>query len=354
MHTLLKAQTISIKLYLLTNNSFTHLHFIMANKKINWGIIGLGNMARTFAQDLHLAHDAVIGGVASRSEEKAKAFAREFGASKFYGSYQALAADVSIDVVYVATPHPMHFEISMMCLQYGKHVLCEKPLGMHAAEVKALLEEAHKRKLFLMEGIWTRFIPGTNKMLQLIDQGVIGDIVSLQADFGFKVEYKPTSRLFSNELGGGSLLDIGIYPVYLSLLLLGIPNDIKAMARMTPTAVDGFCAMLFDYPGKAKAVLQSSFETHTPTEAFIYGSLGTLKMHSNFHHSRKISLYRQGAPDKTIDIDYCGNGYVHEIEEVHRCLNNHWPESPLLPLQTSLDLISILDRVREVVGLRYV
>lgn len=326
---------------------------IMAEKKINWGIIGLGNIARTFAHDLQLVDEAVIGGVASRNEEKAKAFARDFDAAKFYGSYEALAADRAIDVVYVATPHPMHFEITMLCLRNGKHVLCEKPMGMNAMEVKTLLEEARKRNLFLMEGVWTRFIPGTIKLLQLIEEGVIGDIVSLQADFGYKGNYDPTSRLFSKELGGGSLLDIGIYPVYLSLLLLGIPNDIKAMARMAPSGVDGFCSMLFDYPNKAKAVLQSSFETYTPTEASIYGSMGTLKMHGRFHHTRNISLYRQGVPDKTIDIEYRGNGYVHEIEEVHRCLNNHWLESPLLPLQTSLELISILDRVREAIGLRY-
>jgi predicted dehydrogenase len=346
------SQIINIWRYLLTNDS-SKTFTIMAKKKINWGIIGLGNIARTFAHDLQLVDEAIICGVASRNEEKAKAFAREFDASRFYGSYEALAADRAIDVVYVATPHPMHFEISMLCLQHGKHVLCEKPLGMNAFEVKTLLEEARKRKLFLMEGIWTRFIPGTIKVLQLIEEGAIGDIVSLQADFGFKGEYNPTSRLFSKELGGGSLLDIGIYTVYLSLLLLGMPSDIKAMARMAPTGVDGFCAMLFDYPNKAKAVLQSSFETNTPIEAAIYGSLGSLKMHSRFHHTRKISLCRQGAPEKTIDIDYRGNGYVHEIEEVHRCLNNHWHESPLLPLQTSLDLTSILDGVKEAIGLRY-
>lgn len=325
----------------------------MANKKTNWGILGLGNMARTFARDLQLVDDAIIDGVASRNEEKAKAFAHEFDATKFYGSYEAMAADPEIDVVYVATPHPMHFEISMLCLQHGKHVLCEKPMGMNAIEVKTLVEEARNRKLFLMEGIWTRFIPGTIKVLQLIEEDAIGDIISLQADFGFKSAYNPSSRLFSQELGGGSLLDIGIYPVYLSLLLLGMPSEIKAMARMAPTGVDGFCAMLFDYTNKAKALLQSSFETNTPIEAAIYGSLGSLKMHGRFHHTRKISLYRQGAPDKTIDIDYRGNGYVHEIEEVHRCLHNHWPESPLLPLQTSQDLISILDDVREAIGLRY-
>lgn len=310
-------------------------------------------MARTFAQDLRHVENAVIYGVASRSEKKAKAFAGEFSAVKSYGSYEALAADPDIDIVYVATPHAFHFDNTMTCLKQGKHVLCEKPMGMHAGQVQTLIAEAQKRKLFLMEGIWTRFIPATNLLLDLIEKGTIGKIISVRADFGFKGNPDPSARLYNKQLGGGSLLDIGIYPVYLSLLLLGMPTGTKAMARMSKTGVDSFCGMLLDFPGGEKAILESTFETHTPTEARIFGTEGMLKLHASFHHARRVSVYRDGAHKETLEVEYRGNGYVYEIEEVHYCLKNELQESPKLPLKTSLDLITVLDRVRKDIGLQY-
>lgn len=322
-------------------------------KKINWGIMGLGKIARTFARDLQLTENAILHGVASRSAEKAKAFADEFGALKSYGSYESLVADSDIDIVYVATPHPMHFRNTMMCLKHGKAVLCEKPMGMNAAEEKAMIAEARARKLFLMEGVWTRFIPATVKLLELIEKGTIGDILHIRADFGFSGNPDPAARLFNKKLGGGSLLDIGLYPVYLSLLLLGAPNRIKATAHMSATGVDSTCVMLFDYPDGAMAVLESTFEVDTPTEAFIFGSKGTLKLHGAFHHARKISLYREGKLQEIFDMEYKGNGYIHEIKEVHRCLLNGETESPKLPLDISLSLVSTLDRVRGEIGLVY-
>lgn len=322
-------------------------------KKINWGILGLGKIASTFAHDLQLTENAVIYGVASRSAEKAKSFAEEFRALKSYGSYESLVADPDIDIVYVATPHPMHFRNTMMCLKHGKAVLCEKPMGMNADEEKAMIAEARLRKLFLMEGIWTRFMPATVKLLELIEKGAIGDILHIRADFGFRGNPDPEARLYNKKLGGGSLLDIGLYPVYLSLLLLGAPTGIKASARMSATGVDSACAMVFDYPDRALAVLESTFEVDTPTEAFVFGSKGALKLHGQFHHARKISLFRDGKLQEIFDVDYRGNGYVHEIEEVHRCLLNGETESPKLPLDTSLSLVSTLDRVREEIGLSY-
>lgn len=324
-----------------------------SSKNIRWGIIGLGKIARTFAQDLQRVKGAIIYGVASRSEEKAKAFAEEFSALKNYGSYEALVADPDIDVVYVATPHIFHFQNTMMCLKHGKHVLCEKPLGMHAEEVKTMIAEARRRRLFLMEGIWTRFIPATELLLDLIKKRTIGEIISVRADFGFRGNPDPEARLFNKNLGGGSLLDIGIYPVYLSMLLLGMPTGIKATARISETGVDSFCGMLLGFPGGEKAVLESTFEVYTPTEALIYGTKGTLKLHASFHHSRKISLFRNGKLKESFDVDYQGNGYVHEIKEVHQCLTIGMQENRKLSLQNSLDLITVLDRVRNEIGLEY-
>jgi len=242
----------------------------------------------------------------------------------------------------------------MMCLKNGKSVLCEKPLGMDSNEVEIMLKEAKSRNLFLMEGIWTRFIPATEKLIEILYSNVIGDVNSIRADFGFRAEYNPDSRVFNKKLGGGSLLDIGIYPIYLSLLVLGYPLEISAMARFAETGVDSFCAMLFNYQNSAKAILESTTEADTPIEAYIYGSKGHIKLHRRFHHSEKISLYLNGKPKQVFELNYTGEGYYHEIEEVNNCLVNGEIESGKLPLSTSLKLINIIDLVKQKIGLSYI
>ena len=189
--------------------------------------------------------------------------------------------------------------------------------------------------------------------MELIKKQSIGDINFVRADFGFKADKNPEGRVFNKKLGGGSLLDIGIYPIYLSLLTLGVPKAIQAMARMTEAQVDSFCAMLFDYPNGEKAILESTVETSTPIEGIIYGTKGSIKMHSPFHHSKKITLSRSGVPDEVYDIEYTGNGYFHEIVEVTNCLNNAKTESSRLPHALSLDLIGIMDQVKQIIGLQY-
>lgn len=317
-----------------------------------WGIIGLGKIANLFAADLLLSDNSILHGVASRSIEKAKSFKDNFSSQKYYGSYEELAKDPEIDIIYVATPHTFHFENTMMCLKNGKSVLCEKPMGINSDEVRAMIKEAQSQKLFLMEAIWTRFIPASEKLLELLDHKVIGDLVHLRADFGFNGDKNPEGRVYNKSLGGGSLMDVGIYPIYLSLATLGIPTEIKAMARMTDSDVDSFCSMQFRYKNGAIASLESSIESKTPTEACIYGSKGHIKIHNRFHHSEKLSIF-DNVYEKTLDIEYQGNGYLHEIEEVNKCLANQEMESNKLPLQTSLDLITIMDRVKEQIGLRY-
>ncbi|MRT94679.1 Gfo/Idh/MocA family protein [Ancylomarina sp. 16SWW S1-10-2] len=321
-------------------------------KKINWGIIGLGKIANKFAADLQLSNNAVLYAVASRNEEKAKAFSEKYKSTKFYSSYKELAANPEIDVIYIATPNTFHFKNTMMCLKQGKGVLCEKPMGINYREVDTMIREARLRNLFLMEGIWTRFIPATKKLLEILDNKTIGDILFIHADFGFKADSNREGRLYNKKLGGGSLLDVGIYPIYLSLISLGIPIDIKAMARMTDTNVDGYCSMLFDYENGAKAILESTIEANTPTEATIYGSKGSLKLHKQFHHSEKITI-SQNDEETVLDIKHKGNGYTHEIEEVNSCLLNNDIESSKLPLKISIDMITLIDRIKEKIGLKY-
>ena len=322
------------------------------NKKVNWGIIGLGKIAHKFASDLQHSETSQLYGVASRDLIKAKEFGKKHKAKKHFGSYETLAEDPEIDIIYVATPHVFHFENTIMCLKKSKAVLCEKPMGMNAEEVKRMIEEAKSRNLFLMEGLWTRFIPATEKVIELLEKNVFGELISMQADFGFKGDSDPESRVYNKKLGGGSLLDVGIYPIYLSLLTLGIPSDIKAMARLTKTGVDSFCALSFSYENGAKANLESTIDTDTPTEAHIHGTSGSIKLHRRFHHTEKLTCLHNGV-ETLLDIKYKGNGYLHEIEEVNTCLLNHATESSKLPLKTTLDLSILIDRVKEKIGLDY-
>ncbi len=321
-------------------------------RTIRWGIIGLGKIANKFAQDILLSEQAVLQAVASRNLNKAQSFAQQYHATTYYDSYETLAADPEIDVVYIATPHPFHFDHTMLCLRHQKAVLCEKPMGMDAQQVQTMIAEAAKQHVFLMEGIWTRFIPATEKVLQLLNEKAIGSLHTVRADFGFKPSFDPTSRIYDKALGAGSLLDIGIYPLYLSLLTLGMPSDIKALARMTDTGVDSYCAMLLDYPNGAKANLESTIEAQTPTEAFLYGNKGSLQLHTRFHHAQKLTLTQEGQTT-VLEVPYIGNGYYHEIEEVHRCLEEGLIESPKLPLSLSTDLSALLDQVRAQIGLHY-
>lgn len=322
------------------------------HKKINWGIIGLGTIAHKFAADLQLSNNSTLYAVASRNLEKAKIFSEKYQSVIYCDSYEKLANIPEIDVIYIATPHTFHFENTMMCLKNGKGVLCEKPMGINHHQVATMIQEAKLKNLFLMEGIWTRFIPATEKLLEILDQKIIGDLLAIRADFGFKGNFNLTSRLYNKELGGGSLLDIGIYPIYLSLLTLGVPKTMKIMARMTETNVDSYCSMLFGYKNGAIANLESTLEADTPTEAYLYGSIGSIKLHSRFHHTEKISIHQNGIQQE-INLKYKGNGYVHEIEEVNKCLLNNSVESDKLPLKLSLTLIKLIDQIKNEIGLKY-
>lgn len=325
----------------------------MLKTHINWGIIGLGKIAHRFASDLSLSENNVLYAVASRDLTKARNFSQKYKAVKYFNSYEELAKDPDIDVVYIATPHTFHFEHTMMCFKYGKSVLCEKPMGVDSNEVQIMIKEARSKNLFLMEGIWTRFIPAIEKFIGLLEQKVIGDIKFMRADFGYNAEFDPKSRIFNKSLGGGSLLDIGIYPIYLSMLVLGFPFNIKALARMTETNVDSYCAILFDYQNSAKAMLESTTEADTPIEAYIYGSKGYIKLHKSFHHTEKVSINRYGEKEEIIQLKYAGQGFLYEINEVNHCILNNEIESRKLPHSLSLDLIHLIDQVKDKIGLSY-
>ena len=325
----------------------------MSTKHIRWGIIGPGKIAHALAQDLNHVADGSLYAVASRDIHRAEEFRVTYNAEKAYGSYEELVHDPNVDVVYIATPHPFHYELTMMCLEAKKAVLCEKPMGMLAKEVASMAQKAKANTVFLMEGIWTRFIPATFKLLELLEEKVIGDIVSVHADFGFKAEWNPNGRLFNKALGGGALLDIGIYPLFLSLLTLGKPTEIKAMGTLSETGVDSYNSVMLGYDHGANAVLESTFLANTPIEAHLYGTEGHIKLHSRFHHSTEISVLKNHTLVQNFKLPYKGNGYVHEIEEVQRCMRQGWVESPLLPHSTSVELHELMDEIRKQIGVEY-
>lgn len=321
-------------------------------KTINWGILGPGKIASKFAADLKLVEDAKLIAVASRSEKDAKTFARTFDIEHSYGSYYAMLENPFIDVVYIATPHPFHFEHSLLCMNKGKAVLCEKPLAMNTSQVDEMIETAKKNGVFLMEAMWTRFFPAIRKAETLIAEGAIGEIRLLQADFGFFAEFDAQSRLFNNMLGGGSLLDVGVYPLFLATLLLGKPSEIKALSHFSSAEVDLSTSMVMHYPSSATALLTSSIICDTPLTVIISGTKGSIKIGSPWYIPTSLTLQNEkGVSEMSFPLK--GTGFYYEAKEVVECLQSHKLESPVFPLALSADIMSTVDRIRKEAGITY-
>ena len=321
---------------------------------IRWGILACGKIAEKFADDL-IAHvpDAVVYAAASRDLMKAQIFGQKYGATKIFNSYQDLVDCPEVDVIYIASPHALHYEHTLLCLEAGKAVLCEKAFAINTTMVKEMMAKSKEKNLFLMEAIWTRFHPSVAKVLEFIESGVIGNIVHIVADFGFKAPYNLEGRLFNPELTGGSLYDIGIYPLFISKLLLGNPKEIKAVATMAETGVDMNCAMSLTYENGATASLFSTVMADTDTVCTIYGTKGKIFMHGRFHETKGLTLSIKGEEPQVFTTERLGFGYSYEAEEVQRCLRAGKIESDKLPLQFSLELMELLCEIRGQIGLVY-
>jgi predicted dehydrogenase len=322
-------------------------------KRINWGILASGKIAEKFASDLKLVENSRLVAVASRDLNKSRKFAKKYGALKAYGSYNELVSDADVDVVYIASPHSFHFEHTGLCLNNNKHVLCEKPMGMNNQEINLMANLAQSKNLFLMEALWTRFIPSFNKCKELIERNKIGKIQHIQADFGFKANSDPVGRLLNKKLGGGALLDIGIYPVFLALTLLGEPEDIAAMAIFGKTGVDLTNSIIFNYSSKsAMATLSSTFSANTAMEAIISGTEGRIKLLRPWHAPTSIELTRNEKTKKYL-FDETGFGYQYEIKEVNSCLLKGKTQSEVFSINNSKQLHNVLDTIRKQIGLQY-
>lgn len=317
---------------------------------IKWGIVGAGNIAHSFSKDLALVIGGELTAVASRDLDKARSFANEYGAPNAFGSYEELFTSDTVDVIYIATPHTTHAELSIAAMKAGKNVLCEKPVGVNKGEVEAMIKVAKENNVFFMEALWTRFNPTIKKVKELVDNGTIGDIGYLHADFAFyALDRDENGRLLNPALAGGSLLDIGIYPIFLSYLMLGIPKDIKATANFYKTGVEEQISMIFNYE-KAQAILYSGLNSNSEMKAEIAGSKGSIFVHPRWHETSGYTLEING-DSSVVEVGKVGKGYTYEIEEVHKCLNAGKTESDLWSHQNSRDLIEIMDTIRSKTGI---
>jgi predicted dehydrogenase len=325
----------------------------MTTPTIRWGILSTGRIAGLFAQGLAALPDAQLLAVGSRSRAAADRFGDQHKVPRRYASYEALVADPDVDAIYVATPHNLHAENSLLALRHGKAVLCEKPFTINAAQAEVVIAEARQRKLFLMEAMWTRFLPAVVKARQLLADGAIGEVRMLQADFGYRTGFNPQSRTFAPDLGGGALLDVGIYPISLASLLFGQPRAILGAAHLGETGVDEQSAYLLQYAGGRLALLSSAVRTNTLHDAMIYGTDGWLRIHPPFWNAVKISVKRAGQDEEIIEPPRVGNGYNYEAAEVARCLAEDKLESDAMPLDESLSLMRTMDELRRQWGLKY-
>ncbi|MBN1261314.1 MAG: Gfo/Idh/MocA family oxidoreductase [Anaerolineae bacterium] len=350
---------------------------------IRWGILGTGSIAHAFAHALSILPDAGLVAVGSRSQAAADRFGATFHIPNRHASYAALAADPEVDVIYIATPHVLHKENCLLCLEAGKAVLCEKPFTLNAREAAEVIAVAHERQLFVMEAMWTRFLPAIAKVRQWIAEDAIGEVRAVIADFGFRAPFDPESRLFAPELGGGALLDVGVYGISLASMLLGTPENVACVACLGETGVDEQIAATLAYAEGRLATVFAAVRTTSPIEATIMGTEGRIRIHSPFYRPEYLSLTQRrqqplvsripsrikrlgfalgldkvwrrlnARPSRPIHVPFQGNGYQYQAEEVMRCMRAGKLESDVMPLDESLAIMSTMDRLREQLGLVY-
>ena len=318
-----------------------------------WGILGTGGIADSFVSDLVRLPDAELAAVGSRTQQSADAFAGRHKFARAHGSWAALAADPEVDVIYVATPHAAHQEAAIVCIEAGKAVLCEKPMTLDLAGSAFLVQEARAHRVFLMEAMWMRCNPAIRAAVQLVRDGAIGEPRALHADFGIQGPFPATHRLRDPALGGGALLDVGVYPINLAHLFFGPPTEVRSWAHLTPEGVDESTGLLFGYPSGAVAALTCSIDGESRNAASITGSTGRIDLPAGFFAPKSFTLTRAGAEPEVHNHAFEGQGYQWEAAEVQRCLAEGLLESPLMPHTTTLEIMTLLDMIREEIGVFY-
>ncbi len=319
-------------------------------KKIKWGVIGLGNIAHQFVKDLALVPDAELIAVGSRTTDKALKFANQYNVKNAYGSYDELVADPDVDIVYIATPHDSHVDLTIKSLEQNKHVLCEKPIALNYSQAMQMVKTSKSTKKFFMEAFWTRFNPSLQEVLLKIKNGEIGEVKYINADFAFNIG-TPQGRMIDIKTGGGSLLDMGVYPLFLAYVVLGSPDKVLASANFFESGADKQTSMILQYDN-AQAVLHSSFVSPSDMVATISGAEGRIRLNAIWHETQSYAVIKNNHkveyPFPTI-----GKGFTYEIKECHQCIRGQKIESNIWSHQNSLDLIKIVDEVRKQTGLEF-
>ncbi len=326
---------------------------MIQKKNINWGILGCGWIAQQFADALNGTEGAVLHAVGSRSQDKANEFAKKNDAIKAYGTYMALIEDQNIDIIYIATPHSHHFANTKVCLEKGKHVLCEKAFTVNASQAKVLLDLAKSKGLFLMEALWSKFLPGMIKAKELIDNGIIGDVISMDADFGSKFEINPKHRLFNPYLAGGVLLDIGIYPLFLSLYMFGKPKVLKAHSVLDSNNIDLTTSMISEHSTGTMCNLTSTSLAARPVKASFYGTKGKLEFDNWWFTPCNFTLTLNDKEPEIHEFPADVNGYEYEAIEAMNCLKEGKTESEIMPHSFTILLMEMMDEIRSQCGITY-
>lgn len=322
-------------------------------KEVKWGILGCGGIAQKFAEALQHTEGAVLYAAAARNGERASSFARQWGFEKSIEGYRALVSDPEVDIIYIATPHSYHYAHTTLCLEAGKHVLCEKPITVNADQLHRLIELARKKQLFLMEALWTRFLPGIIRIKEMIEKGVIGEAITLDVDFGINIPYDAEHRLYNPMLAGGALLDIGIYPLFLALYLFGKPSVLKAHAVLNENNIDLTTSIIAQSKSGTMCNLNATTRASTPVKARISGSKGFIETDHWWFTPVDITLGIDGRERALLKFPPLANGYEYEAMEAGRCLGEGRTESDIMPHSFSVMLMEQMDEVRKMTGISY-
>jgi predicted dehydrogenase len=314
-------------------------------KTYKWGILGAGKIAEKFATAIAYTPGAELYAIASRDKKKGQDFATRHSVSAVFNDYESLAMDTEVDVIYIATPHAFHCEHSILCLENNKPVVCEKPMALSYAQLVKMIGAAREHNVFFMEGMWSRFMPTTHKTLELIKQDVIGDVQYVRAAFGFNAPADENNRLYNLKLGGGSLLDVGIYPLFLATLLLGEPASIHTASKLTRTGADEYCNALLKYSGDRSASIFSSITMDTEKDAEIIGSKGKIILQTPWYKATEMLVLLNDGDKQSFSMPHGSNGFEHEIAHVMDCLDKGYKESPLLPF----DFTSMMSRTMDII-----
>jgi predicted dehydrogenase len=323
------------------------------NARIKWGIMGTGRIAEIFTSELKNLPDAIVSAVGSRNKSKARGFAERFGIPHYFGSYDELVSGSDIDIVYIATPHSRHSENTQLALQANKHVLCEKPFSINHEEAQTMISLAKKKNRFLMDALWIRFTPLMQWVKQAIHDGLLGEPGIFSGSFGYNMEFDPESRVYKRELGGGALLDVGIYPLSTGIWLMGNPVETVALAKLGMTGIDERTGIVMKTRDNKISTIYTSVINRTPGEFTVMGDKGFINVHGPWWHLDKLTIHLNSGKSDIISFPLEERGYIYMARHVMTCLREGKTESPVVPLSETVSIMTIMDTIRKQIGLKY-